>query len=635
MDNAGNISTHNTQVTYYWSGQAPPKPNNLAVTPPAGDSNSFTISWDKPSQGPGESPIIGYYYSINAVPTILNTTYIASTDIHVSVGPDHFATQQGENTVYVSSRNEAGIGSFLPEYYATATFSCNTIAPPIPVSVSIYDSSNKALSLFSLSLNWLAGAGQNPATFAHYLIERSTNGTDYSQLATSVNTSYIDTGLSDATTYYYRLKAVDNANATSASSSVVSLKPSGKYDTPPTLLAAPNVSAKYSEATITWLTDRVSTSFVRYSTNPSSLNESKGQDEYVTSHSVTLKGLRPNTLYYYQTQSADQNRNYPLDQAYSSTYTFMTAQQPAVSNVQTSNITLYSADVSWETTTLTTSSLNYGTTSSYGTVITDVSPSASTKHSVRISSLEPATTYHFKITASDADGSELSSDDYSFSTLPLPEITSVKIASVEGAVTQTVKVTWSTNVDVSSIVKYSSADEQPREKTSAKLEKEHQMEIVGLLDNQSYIFVVSGKDAYGNIAEAKSATFATPYDTRPPKITDITVETSNIGASVEDKAQIIISFKTDEPAKILIEYGPGMSGDYNRQAKDEGLKIEHTNIITGLDELKTYHFKITVEDKSGNKDSSLDNVVTTQKVRHSALAILLQIFQKLFGWMKI
>ena len=58
-------------------------------------------------------------------------------------------------------------------------------------------------------------------------------------------------------------------------------------------------------ADITWDTDEASTSRVDYGTNPNDLNLNQGSPALVTSHSVHLTGLAPNTTYHYRVTSAD------------------------------------------------------------------------------------------------------------------------------------------------------------------------------------------------------------------------------------------------------------------------------------------------------------------------------------------
>lgn len=638
VDNADNPSSTYTQVTYYWSGNAPPKPDNVAVDPTSNDENSFTISWDKPNVEAG-SPIVGYYYSINTPPTLTNTTYVASTASHVSVGPDKYATIQGENTVYVVSKNETGNSSFLPAYYSTATFNCQTSAPPAPTSVSIYDSSDKVEPRYMLTIQWQAGTGQNAATFDHYSVERSTDGTNYSELATvSTGTSYLDdSNLSDQTTYYYRIKSVDNAGSSSAASSIVSKQPSGRYTTPPAILSAPAVDAKATQATITWTTNRASSSFVRYGTVEGQFEESRGDFAAATNHSVTLLGLSGSSKYYFQVQSVDVDRDYTLESAYSTTYSFITLTKPSISNVSVSSIALTSADISWDTTTVASSKLNYGKTTSYGTTVEDISGQSSTKHATKIANLDNSTSYHFKIVSTDIDGIELTSEDYSFETLPLPKISNLKVEEITGRPSQMVKVQWETNVPTSTIVRYSAGSEKAKEKVKSHLEKNHEVESDGLSDDSAYSIIAEGTDQFGNTVTSEAQIFKTKYDTRKVIISDIQVESNNVGQIRSEFSQMVISWKTDEPATSQVLYGKGLSGETtSKSLEDTELKTDHLVILGDLESNVAYSFKAVSKDKSGNETVSDNQIIVAGETKMSTLRKIFNALYNLFGkWMKI
>ena len=83
VDTAGNADPTPVQTNFYYNNTAPTAPKNLTVTPSSSDSNSFAFSWDEPTTGSGS--ISGYYYSINAIPTPSNTSFV--TDRSLSAAP--------------------------------------------------------------------------------------------------------------------------------------------------------------------------------------------------------------------------------------------------------------------------------------------------------------------------------------------------------------------------------------------------------------------------------------------------------------------------------------------------------------------------------------------------------------------
>lgn len=76
-----------------------------------------------------------------------------------------------------------------------------------------------------------------------------------------------------------------------------------------------------------------------------------------------------------------------------------------------------SAVISWETNELASSEVEYGSDTSYGmsTGELDFSPRV-IEHSVQLSDLVPATTYHFRVISKDSNGNTATSADYTFST---------------------------------------------------------------------------------------------------------------------------------------------------------------------------------------------------------------------------
>jgi hypothetical protein len=76
-------------------------------------------------------------------------------------------------------------------------------------------------------------------------------------------------------------------------------------DATPPLISGVSASPGPGSATISWLTNENSDSRVDFGTTPGALSLSAGDSAQVTSHSVVLPGLAPNTTYYYRVRSAD------------------------------------------------------------------------------------------------------------------------------------------------------------------------------------------------------------------------------------------------------------------------------------------------------------------------------------------
>lgn len=93
---------------------------------------------------------------------------------------------------------------------------------------------------------------------------------------------------------------------------------------------------------------------------------------------------------------------------------------PAISTVQVTNLTSSGATITWTTSTPTSSQVDYGLTSAYGT-LTALDSNLVTSHTVTLSSLAQTTTYHFRVRSTDANGILALSGDSTFTT-PLSSV---------------------------------------------------------------------------------------------------------------------------------------------------------------------------------------------------------------------
>jgi PGF-pre-PGF domain-containing protein len=92
---------------------------------------------------------------------------------------------------------------------------------------------------------------------------------------------------------------------------------------------------------------------------------------------------------------------------------------PVISNVAVTDVTTTSARITWTTNEPSTSQVEYGTTTAYGT-LTPLDPTLVTSHSVALTGLSPGTTYHFRVISIDAAGNKAYSSDFTFTTKTLP-----------------------------------------------------------------------------------------------------------------------------------------------------------------------------------------------------------------------
>ncbi|MCA9391806.1 hypothetical protein KC614_01210 [candidate division WWE3 bacterium] len=621
VDQDGNVGySPNYTLT---TNDAPSAPTNLTVTPATNTENSFTFDWDAPvDEG---VTIGGYYYSVNSVPTEDNVVSVEAS----SVGPIAAATKQGTNTFYVIAIDD--VGNFNYANYISISFTIDTPDPDAPANLSITDSSSRADEDFALTLRWKA---LSSSSIDHYNVYRSVDGTSYSFVSQTESNAFLDSGLDSEVLYYYKVNAEDNAGAVGDFSNIVNKQPTGRYLTPPVYTSGPEIVVTSSSATIEWTTDRPSSSFINYG-KTSELGSSTGSLEEILVHEVEVSGLDPSTTYYYKLQSFDEARDYTLDDALSEQYSFETSVAPAISNVSVDDVRQTTAIITWETTTVSTSIIKYGKTADYGQQIDDTSTGARTTHTVRLTGLDAESLYHARIFGTDIDGNALQSDDYVFQTLAFPRIFNVTFEPVEEASSATLLISWETNVETDTIIEFAPEGSNFQEQVTSALTTDHEITISDLLDDTGYQLRAKGRDQFGNLAQSDIINYDTPFDTRPPKISDIVIETAILGVGKEATAQIIVSWKTDENSTSQVEYGEGVGGTTygNTTVEDATLTNSHVVIISDLDPSKPYHLRVVSRDGALNETKSGDNAVITGRATDSVFDLILLNLQETFGWL--
>ncbi|MBI5071519.1 hypothetical protein HZB93_01305 [Candidatus Falkowbacteria bacterium] len=224
------------------------------------------------------------------------------------------------------------------------------------------------------------------------------------------------TGLAADTIYHFDVVTADASGHTTTTADDIFRTLSGADVTPPTISNIRAVNITENSADILWDTNEPATSKVEYGLTTSYELGAVTLTDLVTSHSVPMLGLLPNTIYHFRVSSADSSGN----EAASIDNTFTTAiavPPPVISNIQVIDITLDSGTVTWQTDRAATSRVRYGLTTSYE--LGDISSVALvTAHSIPLTSLLPNTVYHFEVSSADASGRTATSTDQNFTTLP-------------------------------------------------------------------------------------------------------------------------------------------------------------------------------------------------------------------------
>jgi titin len=207
---------------------APSAPQSLAAT--AG-SGSVSLTWKVPASNGGAS-ITGYNVyrgtspgGESATPVATNVATTSFTDTGLTNGTTYYYT--------VAAVNSAGVSPQSNETSAMPVMVQATV-PSAPQSLTATGGSG------SVSLSWAAPSSNGGSPITGYDVYRGTSpgGESATPLATNVSArSFTDTGLTNGTTYYYTVTAV-NAVGQSPQSGEASATPQATVPSAPSGLVA-------------------------------------------------------------------------------------------------------------------------------------------------------------------------------------------------------------------------------------------------------------------------------------------------------------------------------------------------------------------------------------------------------------
>jgi phosphodiesterase/alkaline phosphatase D-like protein len=241
------------------------------------------------------------------------TTYVISyfaPNGRYAIDPSFFATEVNNVPLHALADGPSG-GNGVFRYGSTSGFPANT-----------WNSSNYWVDVLFVDnvfpvISAVTGtAGGTSASITWTSSEPSSARVDYGTSAETLNLNataggftvsnlIILTGLTQSTTYYYRVSSTDT------SGNVTTFPPVGSpplsftttTGTPPVISSISSVPGSTS-AIVTWTTDVPANSQVAYGTSPGSLSQTVSSAALVTSHGLSISGLSPGTTYHFRVTSA-------------------------------------------------------------------------------------------------------------------------------------------------------------------------------------------------------------------------------------------------------------------------------------------------------------------------------------------
>lgn len=211
---------------------------------------------------------------------------------------------------------------------ATFTLTVNAAAPNAP---TLYAASGED---GRIPLSWTAPEFTGGKPLTKYILQRSTDGEQFDTIREpmSVDTKYTDSSLTNGTTYYYRMFAVNSEGLQSDPSETVEAKPYKAPEAPSDLTA--KADSKYSIALLWTDIDNggsdVTDYVVKVYSDEAHENEITSQTvidkENIADNKILVKALEKDTTYYFAVYA--QNAAGDGSEAYVSASTFTNPEAP-------------------------------------------------------------------------------------------------------------------------------------------------------------------------------------------------------------------------------------------------------------------------------------------------------------------
>jgi hypothetical protein len=472
---------------------APSTPSELIG---AATDSGATLDWADSLDNEGGSGLKGYVveYADNSDFTNAVSQTIVSSELDIS-GLDDMTTYYWRVKALDNEDNESA-------WITTDSFTTDLpdiLAPSVPSGLT--DSVNGD----SVALDW-DDSIDDKSGFKEYIVEYADNSDFTGASSQTVAASELDiNGLDDMTTYYWRVKAVDNAGNESAWSTTDS------FTIDLADIQAPSVPSG--------LTDSVSGDSVALDWDDS-IDDKSGFKEYVVEYAdnsdftgassqtvaaseLDINGLDDMTTYYWRVKAVDNAGN---ESAWSTTDSFAIdlpdTQAPSVPSGLTDSVNGNSVALDWNDSVDNKSGfkeyvVEYADNSGFTNAVSQTIVSSE----LDINGLEDMTNYYWRVKAVDNEGNESVWSTVDVFRINLPDFQAPSVPSglTDSANGNSVALDWDASIDKSKvkyIVEY--ADNSGFTGASLQTVAASELDINGLEDMTTYYWRVKAVDSSGN-----------------------------------------------------------------------------------------------------------------------------------------
>jgi len=388
--------------------------------------------------------------------------------------------------------------------------------------------------------------------------------------ASGTSHSVMITNLSAMMTYHYMVSSACLSNSSNIGCSADSYFTTGLAEISSVTTNVLNSSA----VRVTWYTQTNSSSVVEYGPT-SSYGKTVSGPGGTTNHVVILTGLLAATTYHIRVRSVSTTNSSDVEYSLDRTFTTGSAE---ISSVSYSVLSSSSVRITWTTASSGTSVVEYGASSSYGSIATG---SSGTSHTVTITDLRPSTTYHFRAKSVISSSGRYSAD-LAFTTA-MAEISTVTVTINGNSAT----LTWETDRDSTSEVRYGTTSDYGYVISDSSNDDEHSLTINGLASGTNYHFMV------------RSVRTSTTYCSADKTFYMPSIAASNIIVTPVGSTSIRVNWTTSIAGSSIVEYGTS-SGYGNIAIGTSG--TTHSVTLTGLSPSVSYHLRVKSASSSNSSD---------------------------------